>query len=421
MGGYAFDMAKLGIDFASHQAKRLTLSPEGLIHLAENEGHIVPDISEEHIRDKSKADGFAKTVVCIQALWFLTQVVGRLAIGYPISLLEMNTLLHALCCLIIYAAWWHKPLDVEETSLVDKTEGLTACREMVWRSKIWFYRSFLLHGPGCQSSPRRAQLTFLLNNPLRNVRYGHKSQSNHLEQDSEDPRCRRLYVGQSFRDYCVDIRWSGHNLSWWIYRIRFPMFADACYVCLSQADLEALAHAPADLDLVRQEAPPFFWNHTSLDIFPDSFAQRFRLFEGSDVLYLYGFGLTASGSAYAGVHLIAWHNAFPSVAETFVWRVSCLIIVSSLVVFLTILTGSLVSNSYHDRFPVKDHPGGPQSIALRDQLIILFLLLLVIYAVLYVAARAYLVAESFRCLGYMPVEVYKEPEWSKYFPHFGAG
>ena len=35
------------------------------------------DLSEEEILSKSKANGLAKALVCIQALWFITQCVTR--------------------------------------------------------------------------------------------------------------------------------------------------------------------------------------------------------------------------------------------------------------------------------------------------------------------------------------------------------
>jgi hypothetical protein len=51
--------------------------------------------------------------------------VGRFAYHNPISLLEMNTFLHALFCFSIYAAWWHKPLDIEEPSLIDLSSDVS--------------------------------------------------------------------------------------------------------------------------------------------------------------------------------------------------------------------------------------------------------------------------------------------------------
>lgn len=50
---------------------------------------------------------------------FIAQTLGRLATGHPITLLELNTFLHALCCLAIYAAWWQKPLDIKDPTPVE--------------------------------------------------------------------------------------------------------------------------------------------------------------------------------------------------------------------------------------------------------------------------------------------------------------
>ncbi|KAF1843612.1 uncharacterized protein K460DRAFT_341965, partial [Cucurbitaria berberidis CBS 394.84] len=112
MGGFAFDTSKAPIQFMPEGRTRLTLTSVALRKLALDYPDLVPDISAETIREKGKANGFAKSIVCIQAFWFIVQVIGRLAAKYPISLLEMNTFLHALCCLAIYCAWWNKPLDI---------------------------------------------------------------------------------------------------------------------------------------------------------------------------------------------------------------------------------------------------------------------------------------------------------------------
>ena len=74
---------------------------------------VLPDLSEEDIKSKSKASGFAKTLVCIQALWFIAQCITRLAQHIPISFLELNTFGHAICTLLIYFLWWEKPFEVD--------------------------------------------------------------------------------------------------------------------------------------------------------------------------------------------------------------------------------------------------------------------------------------------------------------------
>ena len=38
---------------------------------------VLPNLSEEEIKSKSKANGLAKALVCIQALWFISQCLTR--------------------------------------------------------------------------------------------------------------------------------------------------------------------------------------------------------------------------------------------------------------------------------------------------------------------------------------------------------
>lgn len=71
---------------------RLTITARGMAFLASC-GH-VPDVSREDILDKSKADTLAKTLVMIQASWMLLQVIARLVVRLPVTLLEVNTVAH---------------------------------------------------------------------------------------------------------------------------------------------------------------------------------------------------------------------------------------------------------------------------------------------------------------------------------------
>jgi uncharacterized membrane protein len=111
-GGFVSDVS---ISETSHREERHTLTPLAILLLAEHEPSWLPDVASEEIEDKSKTDGLGKGIVCIQAVWFIIQCVARLASkGYSISLLELNTLAHALCMLLIYWLWWDKPLNIEE-------------------------------------------------------------------------------------------------------------------------------------------------------------------------------------------------------------------------------------------------------------------------------------------------------------------
>ena len=124
MGGYAFDVSKNEKPrIWPRQVDRLTLSSRAVqasLNSQDKElGAVIPFLSEEQIWDKRKANGLAKAIVCMQALWFCTQRVVRLAQGMPISLLELNTFAYALCALLVYLHWWNKPLDVQEPTLID--------------------------------------------------------------------------------------------------------------------------------------------------------------------------------------------------------------------------------------------------------------------------------------------------------------
>jgi hypothetical protein len=52
------------------------------------------------------------------AIWFCIQCLSRVSQGLAISLLELNTFGHAICSILIYSLWWHKPLDIEEPEVI---------------------------------------------------------------------------------------------------------------------------------------------------------------------------------------------------------------------------------------------------------------------------------------------------------------
>ncbi|KAI1622401.1 hypothetical protein EDD37DRAFT_651679 [Exophiala viscosa] len=75
-------------------------------------------MSDRDIRDKSKADNLSKVLVILQVSWTFLQCISRQASGYPLTLLEVHILVHAACAMLMYALWFHKPLDVGDPSSV---------------------------------------------------------------------------------------------------------------------------------------------------------------------------------------------------------------------------------------------------------------------------------------------------------------
>ena len=144
MGGFALDNSRHHRTFPLPDGRsRLTLTTKAIRFLAKHEPDLLPDISEEYIVDKSKTNSFAKSFVCIQVLWFCLQAVGRLAIGLPITLLELHTFAQVFFSLFTYMIWWSKPLDILEPTLIlvnDSVKGGNIATAMILRSSIGFFQ-----------------------------------------------------------------------------------------------------------------------------------------------------------------------------------------------------------------------------------------------------------------------------------------
>jgi len=93
-----------------------TLTPRGAILL--DKYGALPRLTTAQINDKSKANWLAKCLVCIQATWMLVQCVARKIAGLPVTLLELNTVMHVICALLMYFLWLHKPLDVSVPEII---------------------------------------------------------------------------------------------------------------------------------------------------------------------------------------------------------------------------------------------------------------------------------------------------------------
>lgn len=138
MGGFTISLSNLTTKqmtpMVKSDYKRLTLTARGIALLADC--GLLPDIEKEYFDDKSKSDGLSKLIACLQAAWLVVQVIARLSRGLQVTLLEINTLGHVLCALIIYVLWWHKPrMVLEPTKLAGNWIG-PLCAYMYMSSRI---------------------------------------------------------------------------------------------------------------------------------------------------------------------------------------------------------------------------------------------------------------------------------------------
>lgn len=125
MGGYSVDTNGIS-DYTSSA----TLEPAGLLLFAER-GHFF-HISDNELYDKSKADYVAKSLVVIQAMQFLAQVIGRVQTGLPVTLLELHTVAHVASAVITYFFWKDKPLDIKTQTRIDTTSDETLQEDVAY-------------------------------------------------------------------------------------------------------------------------------------------------------------------------------------------------------------------------------------------------------------------------------------------------
>jgi hypothetical protein len=103
MGGFAIQNSEGAI---------YSLNPTDFWALLSNSVIQLPEICEEEIEERSKADGLVKTIACIQVIYLVTQLIARAVQHLPVSTMELFTLAMIGMALFLYALWWHKPMDV---------------------------------------------------------------------------------------------------------------------------------------------------------------------------------------------------------------------------------------------------------------------------------------------------------------------
>ena len=103
------------------------LSPSRFSKLLTSGKIELPTVTVEEIEDRSKADGFSKTIALGQTLWFVAQCIARSAQHLDLTLVELLTLSFAILNGVMYFLWWNKPMDVRcpvRVYLLDKSYTL---------------------------------------------------------------------------------------------------------------------------------------------------------------------------------------------------------------------------------------------------------------------------------------------------------
>jgi len=92
----------------------------------------LPTLTNDEIKDRSKAPGLTTILASLQLIWFLIQCIARRAQGLVLTELELVTAALAGLNYFTFVVWMNKPLDVKQPiriySATRKIEPLTRTR-----------------------------------------------------------------------------------------------------------------------------------------------------------------------------------------------------------------------------------------------------------------------------------------------------
>lgn len=130
---HAFYISMLALRYRTPKGDRVIWPNQYTWLLEQNlvdwEDHASWGLLEDDIRDKSKADSFAKLAAMVQVTWFVTQCITRGIHSLPLSQLEAMTLGYIPLFIVTYFFWWDKPKDIRSPSIVKLPEMSTEQRE----------------------------------------------------------------------------------------------------------------------------------------------------------------------------------------------------------------------------------------------------------------------------------------------------
>ncbi|KAL1798316.1 hypothetical protein ACET3X_002353 [Alternaria dauci] len=449
MGGFAIDTRRCEKNFLSHGRNRMILNPVGFTYLLEHEPDLLPDLSLEEIQDKSKASNIAKTIVCCQAIWFCAQCCARWYADIGFSLLELNTLAHCICALLIFMLWWKKPLDVDSPTLINAEDMMELAGFMAlcsysrssqksrWRWRCSHPRLKLIP-PGYEYSlPESCTGEVILQFQDREEpqQVGDSSERYEKAKYSWSP-----WFGSRFSRKYNTVA-SGIPEQERLRLMSNRTFGSFQYLgpCAKHDDTPRAAKKNIATrrthvhKLVLNEADQYCWLLASksltkydtllqLDQHTDNNLEKYltdcnermlvdRVGDIPRIETLSGVVVVATlaiaGFIYGGVHLAAWNTMFRTKMEEYLWKISAISLAASGPMGVCVI---FIFRSWNIEREDDMSLG-------RFLLTSLLMFILPAVGVVYVVARVYLIVESFLNLTYLEASIFVVPNWLQYFPH----
>jgi len=411
---------------------------------------ILPDISLEAIDDKSKADGLAKTLALVQASWLILDSISRWAQSLVVTQLELNAFAHAICALMIYCLWWHKPLDVNEPTIIaaepihslaaigwvcshDATTGKRECDDVAWLDR----GSTSYPGVATESGMVSSSTVFCLNLKLSYTK-GNALCKRFLAKNKIEPKMpfyvlprgmaiSKLQDSTAVHIAATDPQFHRRWAMAWQFRQLYPMVFISLPVRQKQfqrrlrfASPCLLGYTPYSVDLVSCTDSNNWTCSTPLA----------REFIGNKDITLTDLDkrtsfviLSLSALAYGGLHGSAWRDSFPTSIELSLWRVSSVYMAASGVAFVA---GSIWARNQVfkvDVYFMNERRLKQQSFivfmdkALTGFFLAIFFPSVILFCLGYFFVRIFLVVEAFLALRALPSSAYSTPNWTRLLVH----
>lgn len=437
---------------------RLSLTAEG-VRLLSFLGRL-PEIQEKQIKDKSKADGLAKSLVVLQAGWMILQTIARVQQHLPVSLLEINTIGHVICAFALYALWWSKPLDIKDPVLIRREEWMDKFVSLMWMcSPICWNKDDYISEIRCMNylppaqrvSQRNPTVTVAEEEKPKTARKDVlKPHKTHFSVGSIGARDPKKFIGP-LEEFQVDAdgQQLDHDVSYVIsgttinvakeHEIFFQIqkshqglqhSKNYCRRALKDCDTHEplpecaierwrLANELVDELWIECEKRPdysdFFFTTSSLGIFVGELIYVSDHIPNLPSLSYLGSVnvhrdmlksvLAFAGSAYGGLHLSAWNDYFPTQEERWLW-ISCSLATGASGIILALF---FLATQKIRAFENLEH-------FIRNSRTLTWMGASVL-GPLFLVCRVFIVVEAFISLRRAPAEIYKTPEWSSYLPH----
>ena len=437
MGGFVFDLEESCVierDTFTAKNSRLTLTPRGMALLARC--GFLPRISKEDIVDKSKADNLSKMISLGQALWMLAQIVGRLIVDLPVTLLEVNTLAHVMCALLIYILWWDKPKLINEPTVLhgkwippissymymsSQISGWKRTRPGILK-KDWIdpelsilevkpsivRRSELpTLAPMQTISSKKKRLAFIASLPSIKM-----ADIPRLQADSDcGSLCTRpistlTTQGESSSSIISTIQ-SRLESSQDMQNTRWSLAAEALTLH------SAIACRVIPREIQESDNKKLQWVEPIVEELVDDYIGNWATEELLRDMsgFVMGMIVWFASMAYGGLHATAWNGHFPSDVEMWLWRASSICIAGSGLVWI------MINLLAHTSTGFKAYWGRVESLRAHWTSLVSLGTLATICGLAYLLARIFLVVEAFISLRKLPAAAYETLQWSQLVPH----